>query len=156
MNIRRTFLQLRCGLELFHLPFFALIFDVDEGSRGPRPCHGHLQTPDARTLHHRRDRERARLDLAGRCHLLTERATCGCSHLHQDHGGRTGRCDGCERVRNSTGPHAYGIAATGGAVCPNVATGVRAKSSGLPGVRITCAAVTASALFFVLCRGRRV
>ena len=42
----------------------------------------------------------------------------------------------------------------GGAVCPSVATGIRAKSSGLPGVRITWAVVTASALFFVLCRGR--
>jgi alpha-amylase len=42
----------------------------------------------------------------------------------------------------------------GGAVCPSVATGIRAKSGGLPGVRITWAVVTASALFFVLYRGR--
>jgi alpha-amylase len=42
----------------------------------------------------------------------------------------------------------------GGAVCPNVATGIRAKSAGLPGVRITWAVVMASTLFFVLCRGR--
>jgi alpha-amylase len=42
----------------------------------------------------------------------------------------------------------------GGAVCPGVATGIRAKSSGLPGVRITWAVVTVSTVFFVLCRGR--
>jgi len=42
----------------------------------------------------------------------------------------------------------------GGAVCPSVATGIRAKSAGLPGVRVTWAVVIASALFFVLCRGR--
>jgi len=42
----------------------------------------------------------------------------------------------------------------GGAVCPSVATGIRAKSAGLPGVRITWAVVMASTLFFVLCRGR--
>jgi alpha-amylase len=42
----------------------------------------------------------------------------------------------------------------GGTVCPSVATGIRAKSAGLPGVRVTWAVVTASALFFVLCRGR--
>jgi alpha-amylase len=42
----------------------------------------------------------------------------------------------------------------GGAVCPSVATGIRAKSAGLPGVRITWAVVTASAIVFVFCRGR--
>jgi alpha-amylase len=42
----------------------------------------------------------------------------------------------------------------GGAVCPSVATGIRSKSAGLPGVRVTWAVVIASALFFVLCRGR--
>jgi len=44
----------------------------------------------------------------------------------------------------------------GGAVCPSVAmgTGIRAKSAGLPGVRVTWAVATASVLFFVLCRGR--
>ncbi|KAF8469430.1 glycoside hydrolase family 13 protein [Russula ochroleuca] len=42
----------------------------------------------------------------------------------------------------------------GGAVCPSVATGIRARSSGLPGVRVTWAVVMASTLFFVLCRGR--
>ena len=42
----------------------------------------------------------------------------------------------------------------GGAVCPEVATGIRAKSAGLPGVRVTWAVVLASTLFFVLGRGR--
>jgi alpha-amylase len=42
----------------------------------------------------------------------------------------------------------------GGAVCPSVATGIRAKSAGLPGVRVTWAVVMVSTLFFVLCRGR--
>lgn len=42
----------------------------------------------------------------------------------------------------------------GGAVCPDVATGLRAKSAGLPGVRVTWAVVLASTLFFVLGRGR--
>ena len=44
----------------------------------------------------------------------------------------------------------------GGAVYPSVATGTRiqAKCAGLPGVRVTWAVVTASILFFVLCRGR--
>jgi len=44
----------------------------------------------------------------------------------------------------------------GGAVCPGVATGtgIREKSAGLPGVRVTWAVVAASVLFFVLCRGR--
>jgi alpha-amylase len=42
----------------------------------------------------------------------------------------------------------------GGAVCPDVATGIRAKSAGLPGVRVTWAVVFASTLFFVLGRGR--
>jgi alpha-amylase len=42
----------------------------------------------------------------------------------------------------------------GGPVCPNVATGILAKSAGLPGVRVTWAVVIASTLFVVLCRGR--
>jgi alpha-amylase len=42
----------------------------------------------------------------------------------------------------------------GGAVCPNVATGIRAKSAGLPGARVTWAVVIASTVFFVLCKGR--
>jgi hypothetical protein len=44
----------------------------------------------------------------------------------------------------------------GGVVCPDVATmtGLRAKSAGLPGVRVTWAVVLASTLFFVLGRGR--
>jgi alpha-amylase len=42
----------------------------------------------------------------------------------------------------------------GGAVCPDVATGVQAKSAGLPGVRVTWAVVFASTLLFVLGRGR--
>ena len=44
----------------------------------------------------------------------------------------------------------------GGAVCPSVATGtrIRAKSAGLPGVRVTRAVVMASILIFVACRGR--
>jgi alpha-amylase len=44
----------------------------------------------------------------------------------------------------------------GGAVCPDVGTGLRAKSAsaGLPGVRVTWAVVLASTLFFVLGRGR--
>lgn len=42
----------------------------------------------------------------------------------------------------------------GGAVCPNVATGIKAKSAGLPGVRVTWVVVLASTLFFVLGRGR--
>jgi alpha-amylase len=42
----------------------------------------------------------------------------------------------------------------GGAVCPNVATGVRASSAGLPGARVTWGVVMASTLFFALCRGR--
>lgn len=42
----------------------------------------------------------------------------------------------------------------GGTVCPELATGTLAKSGGLPGVRVTWAVVVASALFFVLCRGR--
>ncbi|KAI9463807.1 glycoside hydrolase family 13 protein [Russula earlei] len=41
----------------------------------------------------------------------------------------------------------------GGAVCPSVATGIRAKSAGLPEVRVTWAVIMASILFFVLCRG---
>jgi alpha-amylase len=53
----------------------------------------------------------------------------------------------------------------GGAVCPSVATGptatgpnaatsTKAKSAGIPGVRVTWAVVFASTLFFVLGRGR--
>jgi alpha-amylase len=42
----------------------------------------------------------------------------------------------------------------GGAVCPDVATGLLAKSAGLPAVRVTWAVVFASTLFFVLGRGR--
>ncbi len=44
----------------------------------------------------------------------------------------------------------------GGAVCPSVATGtgIREKSAGLPGVRVTWAVVTASVLFFMVRRGR--
>ena len=42
----------------------------------------------------------------------------------------------------------------GGTVCPELATGILAKSAGLPEVRVTSAVVVASALFFVLCRGR--
>jgi len=38
----------------------------------------------------------------------------------------------------------------GGTVCPDVATGLRVKSAGLPGVRVTWAVVLASTLFFVL------
>lgn len=42
----------------------------------------------------------------------------------------------------------------GGMVCPELATGTLAKSAGLPEVRVTWAVVVASALFFVLCKGR--
>jgi alpha-amylase len=42
----------------------------------------------------------------------------------------------------------------GGTVCPELATGTLAKSAGLPEVRVTSTVVVASALFFVLCRGR--
>jgi Domain of unknown function (DUF1966) len=42
----------------------------------------------------------------------------------------------------------------GGIVCPTIATGTRAKSAGLAEVRVTWAAIMASALFFVLYRGR--
>ena len=44
----------------------------------------------------------------------------------------------------------------GGMVCPSIATGTRAKSAGLPGMRVTWAAIMimASSLFLVLYRGR--
>jgi alpha-amylase len=42
----------------------------------------------------------------------------------------------------------------GSIVCPSIATGTRAKSAGLAGVRVTWAAIMASAAFLVLYRGR--
>jgi alpha-amylase len=42
----------------------------------------------------------------------------------------------------------------GGIVCPSIATGTRAKSAGSAGVRVTWAAIMASAVFFVLYRSR--
>jgi alpha-amylase len=42
----------------------------------------------------------------------------------------------------------------GGIVCPSIATGTRAKSAGLAGVRVTWVAIMASAAFFVLYQGR--
>ncbi|KAI0250972.1 glycoside hydrolase family 13 protein [Lactifluus subvellereus] len=42
----------------------------------------------------------------------------------------------------------------GGMVCPSIATGMRAKSAGLPRMRITWAAIMASSLFLVLYRSR--
>ncbi len=42
----------------------------------------------------------------------------------------------------------------GGTVCPELATGILAKSAGSPEVRVPWAVAVASALFFVLCRGR--
>ncbi len=98
---------------LVQLPFH-LTFDVDESSLSPRSFHGHLQTPNARALHQRRERELAGGSLAGRSSLFAKRAACGCPHLHEGYGGCAGRRDRCESVRHATGPHACGVAPTGG------------------------------------------
>ena len=59
------FLTTQVRAELVRRSFPPLIFDIDEGSLGPRPFYGHLQTADAWTLHQRRDRGLAWHDLAG-------------------------------------------------------------------------------------------
>jgi len=97
---------------------FDLIPDVDEGALCPRPFHGDLQTPDARTLHQCLNRESVGHHLAGRHGLLAKRAAHGCPHLHQGHGRRSGERDGYQCIRNAAGADACGVASAGGCGMP--------------------------------------